>query len=81
MSLTTFNSQLYDEKTFYQTFWRDLENCQEEVVVESPYITYQRIKTFDLLFERLIKKGVKSILIDEIRITIEELIQIRSKSI
>jgi phosphatidylserine/phosphatidylglycerophosphate/cardiolipin synthase-like enzyme len=59
MSLNPLRSQLYDEKTFYQTFWKDLENCQEEVVIESPYITYQRMKTFDRIFERLIKKGVK----------------------
>lgn len=59
MSLNTLKSQLYDEKTFYQTFWRDLENCQEEIVIESPYITYQRMKTFDRIFEKLIKNGVK----------------------
>lgn len=59
MSLNPLRSQLYDEMTFYQTFWKDLENCQEEVVIESPYITYQRMKTFDRIFERLIKKGVK----------------------
>ncbi len=59
MSLIMIDSQLFDEKTFYQTFWRDLENCQEEVVIESPYITYQRMKTFDRIFEKLIEKGVK----------------------
>ena len=58
MSSNSLNSQLFDEKTFYQRFWRDLENCQEEVVIESPYITYQRMKTFDRIFEKLIKKGV-----------------------
>ena len=57
MSLLT--SQLHDEKTFYQTFLRDLEHCQEEVVIESPYITLQRMKTFDRFFEKLIKRGVK----------------------
>jgi phosphatidylserine/phosphatidylglycerophosphate/cardiolipin synthase-like enzyme len=59
MSLILTDSQLFDEKTFYQTFCRDLENCQEEIVIESPYITYQRMKTFDRIFEKLIKKGVK----------------------
>ena len=57
MSLLT--SQLHDESTFYQTFLRDLEYCQEEVIIESPYITYQRMKTFDRFFEKLIEKGVK----------------------
>lgn len=57
--MSLFTSDLYDEKTFYQTFWRDLEKCKEEVVIESPYITYQRMKTFDHIFEKLIKKGIK----------------------
>jgi phosphatidylserine/phosphatidylglycerophosphate/cardiolipin synthase-like enzyme len=54
-----FSSQLHDEKTFYQTFLRDIQRCQQEIVIESPYITLQRMKTFDRIFERLIKKGVK----------------------
>ena len=53
------NSSLYDEKTFYQTFLRDLEKCKEEVIIESPYITSGRMRTFDRLFEKLLKKGVK----------------------
>lgn len=53
------NSQLYDEKTFYQTFLQDLEKCQNEVIIESPYITGKRMRTFDRLFKKLVKKGVK----------------------
>ena len=53
------NSSLYDEKTFYQTFLQDLEKCKNEVVIESPYITTERIRTFDRIFERLLKRGVK----------------------
>lgn len=52
-------STLYDELSFYQTFFQDLKNCQQEVVIESPFITYQRMKTFDRIFEKLIEKGVK----------------------
>lgn len=54
-----FNSSLHDETTFYQTFLQDLNNCQQEVIIESPYITCERMKTFDRFFEKLIKKGVK----------------------
>jgi phosphatidylserine/phosphatidylglycerophosphate/cardiolipin synthase-like enzyme len=54
-----FTSQLHDESTFYQTFLSDLERCQKELVIESPYITCERMKTFDRFFEKLIKKGVK----------------------
>ena len=53
------NSSLHDEKTFYQTFLRDLERCKTEVIIESPYITSGRMRTFDRLFEKLLKKGVK----------------------
>ena len=52
-------SQLHDEKSFYQTFFQDLKNCRQEVIIESPYITYHRMKTFDRIFEKLIKKGVR----------------------
>lgn len=52
-------SKLFDEKTFYQTFILDLNNCQQEVIIESPYITSQRMKTFDRFFQKLLKKGVK----------------------
>jgi len=57
------NSSLYDEKTFYQTFLRDLEKCKKEVVIESPYITSERMKTFDRVFKKLLKKKVKIYLI------------------
>ena len=56
MNLT---SQLHDEKTFYQTFLRDLEGCTKEVIIESPYVTTERMKTFDRLFKKLLQKGVK----------------------
>lgn len=52
-------SSLFDETTFYQTFLRDLEDCQQEVVIESPYITCDRMKTFDRIFQKLVTNGVK----------------------
>jgi phosphatidylserine/phosphatidylglycerophosphate/cardiolipin synthase-like enzyme len=52
-------SQLYDEKTFYQTFLKDLQKCQNEVIIESPYITSDRMGTFDRIFQKLINRGVK----------------------
>lgn len=54
-----FNSQLHDEKTFYQAFLRDLAACKEEVIIESPFITTDRMKTLKPTFERLVSKGVK----------------------
>ncbi len=54
-----FSSTLYDEKTFYQAFIRDLENCREEVIIESPFITTERTKPLIPLFNKLLEKGVK----------------------
>lgn len=59
MSLLPTFSKLFDEKTFYQTFLRDLENCQKEVIIESPYITSERMGTFDRIFQKLLQNGVK----------------------
>ena len=54
-----FNSQLHDEHTFYQKFLTDLEGCTKEVIIESPYITTERMRTFDRLFKNLLEKDVK----------------------
>jgi len=52
-------SQLHTEKTFYQSFLNDLENCREEVIIESPFITSERTSQFIPVFEQLLEKGVK----------------------
>jgi len=54
-----FSSSLFDEKTFYQTFLQDLNRCKSEVIIESPFITTFRMKTFVRVFKNLLKKGVK----------------------
>ncbi|MBI2601292.1 hypothetical protein HYW42_05060 [Candidatus Daviesbacteria bacterium] len=53
------NSSLHDEKTFYQKFLTDLESCTSEVIIESPYITTERMRTFDRIFQKLLKNKVK----------------------
>lgn len=53
------DSQLHDEKTFYKAFLRDLEACKEEVIIESPFITTDRMKTLKPTFERLVIKGIR----------------------
>lgn len=57
------NSFLYDERTFYQTFLNDLEKCKDEVIIESPFITSEQMRTFDRIFEKLLKRGVKIFII------------------
>ena len=54
-----FNSTLYDEKTFYSIFIRDLEVCTEEVFIESPYITSKRAQQLIPIFNKLLSKGVR----------------------
>ena len=53
------SSRLYDEKTFYQAFLRDLEGCRSEVIIESPYITSKRAEILIPVFNNLLAKGVK----------------------
>lgn len=52
-------TSLHDEKTFYPHFLSDLEQSQNEVVIESPFITIARMKTFWPVFRRLVARGVK----------------------
>lgn len=76
-SLST--SDLFDETTFYQTFTKDLYKCKSEVIIESPYITTKRIKTFDRIFQKLLDRGVKIYIITRDPKEHEESIEIQSE--
>lgn len=52
-------SSLFDENTFYQKFTNDLLNSSKEVIIESPYITTERMKMLKPVFEELVSRGVK----------------------
>ncbi len=52
-------SHLFNETDFYQNFIKDLLNAKQEVVIDSPYITTERVRTFTPIFEHLINKGIK----------------------
>ncbi len=52
-------SRLFDETDFYQNFIKDLLSAKQEVVIDSPYITTERVRIFIPIFEHLINKGVK----------------------
>lgn len=52
-------SELHDENTFYFAFIYDLELAKEEIIIESPYITTERMRFLKPSFEKLLKKGVK----------------------
>lgn len=52
-------SNLFDEKTFYSSFLGDLESCQGEIILESPYITTERTNLFIPVFKRLLERKIK----------------------
>jgi nucleoside-triphosphatase THEP1 len=51
-------SKLFDETDFYQNFIKDLFDAKQEVIIDSPFITSERIRIFMPIFEHLIDKGV-----------------------
>jgi len=57
--VTTFKTSLHDEKTFYQSFLEDLSLCKEEVIIESPFITNERMKYLWPSLKSLYARGVK----------------------
>ena len=59
MNNSLLASKLFDERTFYQTFLNDLKSCQNEIFIESPFITTFQMKTFDRVFQKLLNKGIK----------------------
>ena len=52
-------SRLYDDDSFYPKFKKDLSQCREEVIIESPFISAKRMHTLSYLFENLVNKKVK----------------------
>ena len=55
-SVPTTKSKLYDEKSFYSQFLVNLKCAKDEVIIESPFITFDHTNTFTLVFERLLDK-------------------------
>lgn len=61
--MTNFTTSLYDEKTFYAAFLRDLEHCNREVIIESPFITTERMKLFEPILRKLVDRSIKVFII------------------
>lgn len=53
------SSPLFDETTFYAQFQEDLLRARHEVVIESPYITSERMASLYPIFKKLVKRGVE----------------------
>jgi len=53
------HSKLFDDDSFYKQFVADLKHCKKEVIIESPYITSQRMSTLKRHFASLVARKVK----------------------
>lgn len=53
-----FTSRLFDEKSFYSSFLSDLEDCEHEIIIESPFISKKRMDVLLPFFNRLVNRGV-----------------------
>jgi hypothetical protein len=51
-------STLYDQDTFYPQFIRDLQQCNTEVVIESPFVTSRRLRSLTPIFQKLKARNV-----------------------
>lgn len=48
-------SKMYDEKSFYQAFLRDLKHVKKEVIIESPYMNTNRVTTLIPILRKLVE--------------------------
>lgn len=57
-SLDLLNSRLYDQNGFYQIFNKDLYRCQNELLIESPFLTIKRIDTLRPILQHLRRRNI-----------------------
>lgn len=53
------SSRLFDENSFYGAFISDLGQCREEAIIESPFITGNRIASLLPIFAKMRSRGIK----------------------
>jgi len=58
-SLDLLSSQLYNEQSFFPAFVADARRATETIIVESPFITYRRLKLLYPTLERAVMGGVR----------------------
>lgn len=73
-------SSLFDEKTFYEKFTHDLFLAKHEIVIESPYITTERMKLLYPIFKRLIQRNIRIVIITRDPREHDESLEIQSES-
>ena len=61
-STELLRSKLFDQTTFYSSFTNDLKRCRRQVIIESPFITSNRMSTLFPIFQKLRKRNVEIII-------------------
>ena len=54
-------SKLFNDETFYAAFQKDLQKCQHEVIIESPFMTQRRLDNLLPVLKKLKSRHVKII--------------------
>jgi hypothetical protein len=55
-------SELLNEETFYPAFTNDLKNCQNELLIECPFITNRRLGQLLPIFQKLKERKVRIVI-------------------
>lgn len=53
------STTLYDQSTFYKAFERDLLSAQQEVIIESPFITERRMNVLLPIFIKMRRRNIR----------------------
>lgn len=56
------SSQLYDNRTFYQALEQDLNGCKYEAIIESPFITANRVDSLLPIFRKMRSRGIRLVI-------------------
>ena len=70
-----FRSKLFDEKGFYKQFTKDLKDCKQEVIIESPYITSSRMEQLYPVLTDLLTRKVQVYIITRVPSEQDEIIR------
>jgi len=61
-STELLGSKLFNEKTFYDVFQKDLDRCGSEVLIESPFITNRRLSSLLPTLQKLKDRKVRIVI-------------------
>jgi phosphatidylserine/phosphatidylglycerophosphate/cardiolipin synthase-like enzyme len=56
--LDLLNSQLFNERSFYPAFSKDIKKAKKSIVLESPFLTVKRSTEFANISKKAVRKGI-----------------------